>query len=140
MEPPNHKYGGCPKRLDKIINSIKGEALGVPKLNFDQTYDVNEPTFDKTFDKAEASVIKMEPKVAASPTGGSPIGVVSYFPKDGIKQQPKKPIQFVKKESEGESKFNFNNPPKGTLHFAIIPIKGWTTYDCNNFIMGTKYD
>ena len=101
--------------------------MGVPKLNFDQTYDVNEPTFDKTFDKAEASVIKMEPKAAAtpvkssgSPTGGSPIGVVSYFPKDGIKQQPKKPIQFVKKESEGESKFNFNNPPKGTPLLQIL--------------------
>jgi len=97
--------------------------LGVPKLNFDQTYDVNEPTFDKTFDKAEASVIKMEPKsagapvkTAGSPTSGSPIGVVSYFPKDGIKQQPKKPIPLVKKESEAESKFNFNNPPKGMSH------------------------
>ena len=90
--------------------------MGVPKLNFDQTYDVNEPTFDKTFDKAEASVIKMEPKTAGSPTSGSPIGVVSYFPKDGIKQQPKKPIPLVKKESEAESKFNFNNPPKGMSH------------------------
>ena len=93
---------------------------------------MNEPTFDKTFDKAEASVIKMEPKsagapvktagapvkTAGSPTSGSPIGVVSYFPKDGIKQQPKKPIPLVKKESEAESKFNFNNPPKGMTHIA----------------------
>ena len=112
-----------------IINSKKGEAFGVPKLNFDQTYDVNEPTFDKTFDKAEASVIKMEQKPtgtpvksAGSPTGGSPIGVVSYFPKDGIKQQPKKPIQFVKKEPEAESKFNFNNPPKGTNFLLLLCI------------------
>ena len=93
--------------------------MGVPKLNFDQTYDVNEPSFDKTFDKLEASVIKVETNVqptaptgSKSPSGTSnPIGVVSYFPKDGIK--PKKTIPFVKKESENESKFNFNNPPKG---------------------------
>ena len=31
-------------------------------------------------------------------------------------------------------------PDNAFSKFQVDTLQGWTTYDCNNFIMGTEYD